>query len=271
MKLRNIFATILISVSYAAISQDREQLAVHLTDPNKEAKLNVSLVTGSIKVVGYAGKDILIDAISKEENEEAPKKTKNGLRKISSTNGFELTATEKNNKVNVSVDQMNKKIDVIVKVPKNCSLVLSAINDGDINVEGVSGNHEISNINGYIKMKNIQGSVLANTINEDINVIFTHVTANTPMAFTTLNGNVEVSFPADIHNNVKLKSDMGDVFSDFDIDIDKSTKKTKTVTSKEKGMYKIVKEDWTTGKINGGGAEIMMKTMNGDIYFSKLK
>ena len=69
--------------------------------------------------------------------------------------------------------------------------------------------------------------------------------------------------------NVKLKSDRGDVFSDFDIDIDKTQPKANRST--QTGMYKVTIEDWVYGKINGGGPEVMMKNMNGNIYVRKAK
>jgi DUF4097 and DUF4098 domain-containing protein YvlB len=87
------------------------------------------------------------------------------------------------------------------------------------------------------------------------------------MAFSTLNGDVRVTLPADTKANLKLKSDNGDVFSDFDIDIDKTPSKIDKVT--EPGMYKIKKDDWVYGKINGGGPEMIMKNMMGDIYVKK--
>lgn len=269
-----IFAVLVLLVanSYFVQGQDREQLTVPLSDPTKEGKLNVSLITGSIKVIGYAGKEVIIDAVSVEkENKKSEKESTNGMRKISANDGFELTAKEKNNTVQVGVDKVNTQINLTIKVPHKFSLKVSTVNNGDISIENVNGNLEISNINGFIKMKNVAGSVVANTINQDIIVNFTEVTPNTPMAFTTLNGNVDITFPTSIKANVKLKSDMGEVYTDFDIDVDKATSKINHSIDKEKGLYKIKKDEWTYGKINGGGSEVMMKTMNGNVFIRKVK
>jgi hypothetical protein len=275
MKLNQaIFAAfmLLLIIPFHAKCQEREQLTVPLTDPSKEGKLNVSIITGSIKVIGYDGKDMIIDAISDERNDKKNSKDRaDGMKKISTNDGYEIIAREKNNTINVSTDKVNMKINLTIKVPRKTSIKLSTINDGDIWVENVSGNLEVSNINGDIRMKNVAGSVVANTINESIIVNFTEVTPNTPMAFTTLNGNVDITFPATIKSNIKLKSDMGEVYSDFDIEIDKTPIKVNHSIDKEKGLYKIKKDEWTNGKINGGGAEIMMKTMQGDIFIRKNK
>lgn len=261
---------ILLAPFYAQ-SQDREQLTVPVSDPTKEIKLNANLITGSIKVIGYDGKDIIIDAIAPVSEKKQTRERTDGMKKISTNDGFEIVAREQNNTINVSTDRVNMKVNLSIKVPHKASLKLKTINDGDIYVENVSGNHEISNINGEIKMKNVAGSVVANTINEDIIINFTSITPNTPMAFTTLNGNVDVTFPATVKANVKLKSDMGEVLTDFDIDVDKTAAKIKQTADKEKGLYKIQKDEWTYGKINGGGPEIMMKTMHGDVLIRKIK
>lgn len=275
MKLNKIiFAVVVLFVAnpFFAQSQEREQLTIPLSDPTKEGKLNVSLITGSIKVIGYAGKEVIIDAISVErDGKKSSKEAMEGMKRISTNDGFELTAKEKNNTVNVGVDVINMPINLTIKVPYKFSLKVSTVNNGDISVENVNGNLEISNINGFIKMKNIAGSVVANTINQDIIVNFTEVTPNTPMAFTTLNGKVDITFPTTVKANVKLKTDMGEVYTDFDIDVDKTPSKINQSVDKEKGLYKIKKDDWTYGKINGGGSEIMMKTMQGDIFIRKIK
>ena len=89
------------------------------------------------------------------------------------------------------------------------------------------------------------------------------------MAFSSIEGKIDVTFPADVKAYVKMKSDNGDIFSDFDIEIDK--RKTQVNKSDKTGVYKISLEDWTNGKINGGGPEILLKTLEGNIYIRKGK
>jgi hypothetical protein len=59
------------------------------------------------------------------------------------------------------------------------------------------------------------------------------------------------------------------VYSDFDVAVDKST--PKVTRTAQNGLYRVSTDDWTYGKVNGGGAEVMMKTMNGDILLRKAK
>jgi hypothetical protein len=244
-----------------------EQLIVPLSNPGKPYSLKVQLVTGSIKVVSYEGKEVIINVTPRKGEEETSSDAVNGMKRISSSGGYEVTAKEADNTVTVNTGNPNKALDLDLKIPQDVKLKIGTVNDGSIVVDNVRGELEVSNVNDLITLTNISGSVVANTINGDVTVTFNTVDPKAPMAFSTLNGDIKVTLPADTKANLKVKSDNGDVFSDFDIDIDKTPSKTEKST--EPGMYKIKKDDWVNGKINGGGPEMMLKNMQGDIYIKK--
>lgn len=261
------FFSLLIAAQSFAQSGSTETLTVPLSSPGKEYTLKVHLVTGSIKVTGYDGKDVIINVTPRDGDEEESPKTVNGMKRITTHGSFEVTAKEADNTVTVNTGNPNKSIDLELKIPQGVKLKAGTVNDGEVTVDNLRGELEINNVNDKITLTNISGSVMANTVNGDVEVIFKTIDPKAPMAFSTLNGDVNVTFPADTKANLKLKSDNGDVFSDFDIDIDKAPAKIdKTI---EPGLYKIKKDDWVLGKINGGGPEIMMKNMQGDIYVKK--
>jgi hypothetical protein len=262
-----LFSLLAGSASFGQ-SGSTESLTVPLSSPGKPYSLKVHLVTGSIKVVGYEGKDVIVNVTPrKNDDDDKSGDTKNGMKRISVSGGFEVTAKEADNTVTINTGNPNKALDLELKIPQDVKLKLGTVNDGEVTVENVSGELEVNNVNDKITLTNISGSVVANTVNGDVTVTFKTIDPKAPMAFSTLNGDVNVTLPADTKANLKLKSDNGDVFSDFDIDIDKSPAKIDKTT--EPGMYKIKKDDWVYGKINGGGPEIMMKNMQGDIYVKK--
>ena len=167
-------------------------------------------------------------------------------------------------------NSFNKRINLSLKVPKqDVKLKLNTINEGDIEVADINGELELNNVNGAITANGISGSVVATTINEDVKVVFVSVDPGAAMAFSSLNGNVDITFPADTKANLKLKSDMGEIYSDFDVAVEKSQRNVNRTA--ESGMYKLNIDDWVYGKINGGGPEFMMKNMQGDIYIRKAK
>lgn len=253
---------------WAQESEKTQQLVVPLSQPGKAFKLDVGLLNGSITVTTYEGKDIIIDVQGGEGRRGHGEERVNGMKRLSANN-LSVQAEEMNNHVTVSGDA-NKKADLTIKIPGGeTTLKLHTVNDGNINVSNVSGELEISNVNGYIKLSNISGSAVANTVNGKVEVTFKTIDPKAPMAFTTLNGNVDVTFPAGLKANVKLKSDRGDIYTDFDVVTEQH--KPSVTRSSSSGMVSLKIEDWVYGKIDGGGPEIMMKNMNGNIYIRRAK
>ena len=50
-------------------------------------------------------------------------------------------------------------------------------------------------------------------------VVFRGAMVAAPMAFANLNGDVDVTFPADLKATVRLHADNGEIYSDFDVDV----------------------------------------------------
>jgi len=183
----------------AGKAQDPEkyEVSIPLSNPGEPGVLECHLLSGSITVTGYDGEIVMIEASAKtrkveeeddeeEEGDMEPKPGTEGLRKISSTGSFNLSAEENDNRVEISSSSWKQGINLAIRVPVNFSLEIGTTNNGDIAVENIHGNHEIRNINGSITLERISGSVLANTVNDDIIVKFETVEEGTPMSFSSL-------------------------------------------------------------------------------------
>lgn len=267
IKILSVFAAaILLTTRLWA----QEQLVVPLSDPGKSYKLNVGLIDGSITVTGYDGKTIMVEGQIDEKRKEREKEKEkvSGMRRLNS-NGMDISADEKNNQVNVH-SSMGKSVNLTIKVPKSAgTFKISTVNGGDIIGSNLVGELEVSNVNGSIKLTDISGSVVATTVNGPVIVSFRSIDPKAAMAFSTLNGKIDVTFPAGLKANVKLKSDRSDIFTDFDVVTDQH--KPNVTRSNKDGMYSLKIDDWVYGKIAGGGPEIMMKTTFGSIYIRKAK
>jgi len=245
----------------------QEQIIVPLSDPKKPGMLKIDHIKGSIQVLGYQGNAIIINATSRLlKNKSRSKIDNDGLKRIAS-HKIELSAQEKDNEIVVTTNSHKGTIDLEVRAPINFSLKLKTYYNGEINVQNVFGDLEITNINGNVNLDNISGSAVVNTIDGHIVANFKNVTPEVPMAFSSIEGKIDITFPAEIKAFVKMKSDNGEIFSDFEIEIDK--RKTQVNKSDKSGIYMITLEEWTNGKINGGGPDILLKTLEGNIYIRK--
>ena len=265
-KICFIVALVLFTISVTAQNTQKETLTVPLSNPNSPGTLVLKLIYGSIKVTGYDGNEVIVTAAVGQQRHKInhrTNQTKNGLKKIAN-NSMEFSVEENNNIVQINTHHNhNSVISYEVKVPKNFSLKLRTINNGNIFVAHVNGELEVSNTNGKVTLLDIGGSLIVDALNDDIKVTFTKVTENASMAFSNLNGDIDVTFPKNLKANIKAKSDRGEIFTDFDMAVNPT--KPKVTKNNSSNTYKVKLEQWVTGLINGGGSEMTFKTMNGDI------
>lgn len=256
-----------------AQTKGTEEMVVPLSEPGKPVTLEAKLMSGSIKVIGYEGKDVIVlvhlDS-TKDENEDRDDDSR-GMKRIASTGGLDVRVDENENMVRINAGMTNRKLlGLTIKVPQNTERIdVGTINGGDVSISNVSGKVEISNVNGAITATEISGSVVANTVNGDVIVKFKSVDPKAVMSFSSLNGKIDVTLPADTKANLKLKSDRGEMFTDFDIAVDKSQPKLET--KNEDHFHQVKINDWISGTINGGGPEITMETQFSSIYIRKVK
>jgi hypothetical protein len=261
------------------------EFTVPLSDPAKRGKLKAHLNSGSIIVKGTARKDVLIrysiaadehdendeDEDEDYDNENEHRKDKNksskaGLKKIGG-GGIDLEVTENANFVKAESDSWNQPMKLEIEVPSGFDLQIHTYNDGDLMVSNIQGSVELNNYNGEITALNVSGSVVATTYNGEIKVTFDKVSEGTPMSFSTYNGDIDISFPASLKSTVKMKTEQGSIYSDFEVQL-KSTGPVQKSDTKG-GVYKVVVDEWKRGDINGGGSEITMRNYNGDIILRK--
>lgn len=247
----------------AQASPDR--LSVPLSDASRPALVKASLVSGSITVKAYEGKEVVVEARARNRERE---REEGGLHRlaISSTG---LSVDEENNEVRIETESYARPIDLTISVPAHTSLHLNAVNNGDIVVTGVDGELDVNDVNGSVTLNNVSGSVIAHALNGKVVATIARVNQK-PMAFSSLNGDIDVTFPADLKANVSIKSDRGDVFSDFDVQLQAGPIQQQVEDDRRHGGRYRVKIDKTVhGTINGGGPEIQFTNFQGGIYIRK--
>jgi hypothetical protein len=82
---------------------------------------------------------------------------------------------------------------------------------------------------------------------------------------------------------VKLRSDRGDVYTDFDVKPtpapasattprdDRRNRRRDDDNDKDKGKYRLDIDRSIYGTINGGGPDLELRTFNGNIYLRRAK
>jgi hypothetical protein len=264
--MKILLTTLLLATTFITSAKDFgkiiDEIVVPLSSPNKIGKLKSTQVYGGIRVTGYEGKEVMIIVHQRQRQYKVVKK--HGLIMIPN-NAFNLDIEEKNNTVMINSHPRgsNPAINLEIKVPKNFNLNINNINNGNSYISGVNGEFEISNINGDVTLESVNGSATIDTVNGKITADFITINANTNMAFSTINKDIDITYPKSTKANVKIKTLKGNIFTGFDMKLMKSKQKSDNSHSKSKHKYGI--EQWVKGEINGGGPEYTFSSINGDV------
>jgi len=259
----------------SADASTADHVVVPLSHPGQPATLKVSVVTGSITVKAGAGNNVVIDTESssdggsrRRDRPEPPEAQ--GMHRLNTSAG--ITAEEDNNVVTVHNSVFGGG-SLVIQVPANTSVSLHSVNGGKIEVDGLTGDISAESTNGNVILNNVAGSIVASALNGRVTATITRLDSSKPSSFSSLNGTIDLTLPADVKANLRLKSDHGDIYLDdgFNFQATRTPSSSSSGSRDSDGMYKVRVDRSVYGTLNGGGSEIRVQNFNGNIYLRKGK
>lgn len=161
-------------------------------------------------------------------------------------------------------DGYTVEYDIEVRVPRDATLELATVNDGDVTVENVNGGFELRNVNGAIRMVGVGGAGTANTVNGDVDASFATAPSE-PTSFRSVNGELDVTFPAGLSADLAFHTMQGDVFTDFDVESLADPPEVR----RERGRFFVSSNRNSAFRVGTGGERHSFNTLNGDIFVRK--
>ncbi len=274
MKKMTGIAIVLLSAGVLLAQEGPEKATVPLSDPSRPARIHVQMMMGSITVRGADIKNVVVEARSRsggERHEPHPARA-DGMKRLELPGNSGLDVVEDNNVVNIKTASWNRPADLLITVPRRSSLQLKCLNDGDIEVQQVEGEIDADDLNGKITLKHVSGSVVAHSLNGAVVASLDRVDPSKPMSFSTMNGDIDVTLPDSVKANVRMKTDNGEIYSDFDVKLDGGSRIVSNEPGRRQdGAYHLRFDRALHGTINGGGPEYQFTSFNGQIYIRKAK
>lgn len=319
------FAALLLTAAHAA---EPETASIKFSNPDQPGTLKLSVANGDIDI---RGSDTAEVTVRTELQPEGQAQREDGLRVLTSSSSYSLV--EKDNVVTLSYGAgswPSNGGDFDITVPRNTHVIISSAFGGDISISEISGDLEVKSLNGEVKLRQVSGGALVETMNGEIEAEIVALKENTPLSFTSMNGEVDLRLAADTKANVRLRTHNGSILTDFDeTQLVTTTASLKGVPGPDGShpMGNSVSEDVreavreaakmgrdaareaarsvreamreangdadhdgshvpvppipplppmtggkiVTGTLNGGGPEIRISTMNGDVTLRKMK
>jgi hypothetical protein len=237
--------------------------------------LEVRAITGAIAIEAYDGRDVemMINRSVSAATEDGLRAAERDVVLDTSDNAARIQAIVRHADMGVCGDdpvwserrlgpRYKVRYDFTIRVPRNTRLELCSINKADITVSGTREDFTIRSVNGRITLTDMGGSGEAATINGRVTASFVSA-PRSPSLFKSINGDVVLTMPDRLAATLRMKSFNGGLFTDYEV---QSMPAPKLVAAERRdGMYVYRSTDFTTVSVGGGGPELTLETMNGDV------
>ncbi|MGY2133597.1 DUF4097 family beta strand repeat-containing protein [Hymenobacter sp. HD11105] len=226
----------------------------------KTNKIVLDMQGAEVKLEGYNGNELIIRG---NGYEPAPKRAE-GLRAVynaaEDNTRIGLSVTEKDNTVRI-VQASRKSTDYVIRVPRQASVVFNQnqFGGGDFRATDINGDVEANMKTGDAELLNMGGGVVANSVSGNVTVRYSAV-GKSPSAISIVSGDVDVTMPANSKTTLQLRTISGEVYTDFDISM-----------GKDAGDLRRVGGQTVGGSVNGGGTNVSLQSVSGDIFVRKAK
>jgi hypothetical protein len=288
-----IISILIVSASYA--QQFSDKITKEFTFEKKTASnaVMVANINGSVKVMGYEGDKIIlevnrsIDAKTDARLEKAKQEVQLGVIDRADTlilyvqegcNTFGRKTNRRNNNgwfkngwgYNWDCNNGNcrseydYKMDFTLRVPNSIQLMVSTVNEGDIIVENVKGSVDADNVNGSIRLMNLEREADASTVNGDVDIEYSS-NPSKDCRFYSLNGDINALFRKGLAASMSFESFNGNFYTNIDKLEPLPVRVIKT-NNKEGIKYKV---NGNRYQIGNGGAYLDFETFNGNVYLKE--
>lgn len=249
-----------IAVAFSAKAQ-LKQYQQKIDGASAETTLIIENLFADLVIEGSSTGELLIET---DSYEGIPEKAK-GLRPLSATGpentGIGLNVTTSGGAITVSAASGNANDGTyIFRVPKNLKVRadLKSFQGGDLVIRNMTNEVEVKSMNGDLRFEDVTGPIVANSLSSDIEVVFSEVSQASPTSISSTSGDIDVTLPATTKGSFKMGSISGEIYTDLDFKFENDT-----------DLKRIGGGMSANATLNGGGVEVSLKCISGDVYIRK--
>ncbi len=147
-----------------------------------------------------------------------------------------------------------------VKVPRTVDLTVWNVNGGAVEIAGVHGRIEATNVNDAVVITDVAGTVDASTVNGPLKASFAELPAG-DLEFSSVNGELDLSFPPGFGAELRARTLNGEVLTDFPA---QALSPARPAERQGRGPGRH-RSGGTAIRIGEGGGRLDCSTVNGDI------
>ncbi|HYO90161.1 MAG TPA: DUF4097 family beta strand repeat-containing protein [Pyrinomonadaceae bacterium] len=247
-----VFALI-AGVGQTALAQDRVQEEFHQSyQLSQQGRIQLENINGIVRVTGWDRNEVKVDAVkwayTRERLDEAQIVVEPGAESL------RIYTKYPQRNMDFRGDPQGRlnnpaTVEYTLFVPRGVRVDAIEIINGDVSLEGLTGDIRASSINGNVTARGLLGEAKLSTINGNLEANFNQLNAAKPISLTSVNGNVTIILPSDASANLRANNVHGGITNDFGLPV-------------RKGEY--VGYD-LAGQLGQGVTRIKLANVNGQI------
>lgn len=248
-----------------------------------ERAVEFTVGRGEVIIEGHESDELIIRNL----DYEAPPERAQGLRAIYNSavdnTGIGLFVEEEDGILTITPASASRG-EYSILVPDRVRLKVEEVDFGNGNYEihNHKGEIEVSSRSGNIKMVDVTGPIIADNTSGNVEILFSGLSQQNPTSISLISGFIDVTLPKDTPVNFRLSSFSGEIYTDLDIDLygTGNVEPEELENSEElEGMSfdnlpvldarHYLPGRQIEGTLNGGGIEMSLKTLSGNIYLRR--
>lgn len=221
--------------------------------------LEVRGISGRVRAVRATGAEAEVTAVKKAGRRGDPEDVE--IKVVEDGDGVTICAVYPTRRGGMSqcesggghgdnVQDTDVSVDFEVRVPAGVDFVGTTVN-GDVSASGLPADARVSSVNGDVEVS-ATGTARGTTVNGSVVATVGRAGWDGTLEFSTVNGGIRVTLPANLDADVEASTVNGSIDSDFEI----------TVQGRMRPRQ-------FHGRIGKGGPRLELNTVNGSIELRK--
>lgn len=237
--------------------------------PKVKNRIEIVNLLGEISLRNASGNAIVIES---DFNVEVPGRAKglSILGAVDDNTNMGVNVAEENGVVAISgTCKQVSDYSYTIFVPQGVAVNIdyhSPFANSDISVDSYNGSLEIKALSADVKLTDCTGPLTISTISGNIEAVFSELNQEEPTSLVAVSGFVDVTLPSSSKASFEISNVAGNVYNNLDLVSENKPKKNGRA-----GDLNFFSQGNQHNKytLNGGGTNVFLKTVTGNIYLRK--
>jgi DUF4097 and DUF4098 domain-containing protein YvlB len=259
MFTKRILLTALLALSFLAtgasvIAQQGEMLREEFHQTYSlaaDGRVSLANINGSVRVTAWDRNEVKLDAIKTAYRRDRLDEAKIEVRSDANSIHIETQYPQRSQTFTNGEGRFDNPatVEYTLMVPHNARIDSIELINGNLDIDGITGDVKASSINGRVSAHELKGEVKLSTINGNLDAMFGRLNESSAISLGSVNGPVLLTIPSDANAELKAGTVHGGIVNDFGLPV-------------RRGDY--VGRD-LAGQLGQGGARIRLGNVNGSI------